>query len=163
MSERFDSAEHIARAIDQHRARALLRLDGMATNAVGRTFDSCSSSEHSAFVADLASTIARDLTALGLLAHTSAHGAVPGGVWLAPAPDRPGVIVSWTQHEASAAVLGPSLHLRLQRQMNLALFEILLALHYPAEEYGGGGAHIVIGFRPDGAGPTGWSPRGIGG
>lgn len=91
--------------------------------------------------------LARDLTALGLVVHDSSKSVTTGGVWLAPCADSPGVIVAWTQHGASAAVLGSRLHLDLQQAMNFDLFEVLHILGYAAKGYGAGGAHVVTAPR----------------
>ena len=91
--------------------------------------------------------LARDLTALGMTVHDSSKSVATGGVWLAPCPEHVGVIVVWTQHDASAAVLGSLLHRDLQETMNIDLAEVLRILGYALRAYGSGGAHVVIASR----------------
>ena len=57
------------------------------------------------------------------------------------------MIVAWTQHEASAAVLGRRLHCELQQRMNLDLGEALRILGYTVKLYGSGSAHVVTTAR----------------
>lgn len=146
MAEESHADDRIDRAIAEHRARALQQLDGLAANALGDLFRSRrrapSTSSH-----DLAHRLARDLTALGMAVHDSSRSATTGGVWLAPCLDDPGVIVVWTQHEASAAVLGPRLHRDLQVTMNFDLCEVLRILGYAVKPYGSGEAHVVTAPR----------------
>jgi hypothetical protein len=134
------------RAIDEHRARALQELDALAANALGDLFPShrrvSSDSDHR-----LARMLARDLTALGMVVHDSSKSVGTGGVWLAPCADGPGVIVVWTQHAASAAVLGSRLHRDLQETMNFDLYEVLRLLGYAVKVCSGGGAHVVTAPR----------------
>ena len=91
--------------------------------------------------------LARDLTALGMVVHDSSKSVGAGGVWLAPCPDDVGVIVVWTQHDASAAVLGSRLHRDLQETMNFDLAEVLRILGYAVKVYGSGAAHVVTAPR----------------
>lgn len=149
MSEPFPRDDRFGRTIDEQRSRALSRLDAATTSAVSKHFAAAAGpGTDDAFVTDLARRLARDLTAIGLGVSDYTCGAVPGGVWLAPAPDRPGVIVTWTQHDASALALGPRMHSELQRAMNMILFEIIHSLGYSVERYGPCGAHVVTRFRP---------------
>jgi hypothetical protein len=150
MSRADDShTDHrVWRAIDQHRARALQQLDALAANALGDLFPSPRSSDPAPsddYV--LARMLARDLTALGMVVHDSSRSVATGGVWLAPCVDYPGVIAVWTQHDASAAVLGSSLHCDLQETMNFDLSEVLRILGYTVRPYGSGGAHVVTAAR----------------
>lgn len=91
--------------------------------------------------------LARDLTALGLVVHDSSKSMCTGGVWLAPCPEYPGVLVVWTQHNASAAVFGPRLYRDLQETMNFDLSEVLRILGYTVKVYGIGGSHVVTAAR----------------
>ena len=91
--------------------------------------------------------LARDLTALGMVVHDSSKSVTAGGVWLGPCPDHPGVIVAWTQHDASAAVLGGDLHRDLQETLNFGLDDALRILGYAVKTYGTGGAHVVTAPR----------------
>ena len=147
MAEDSHTDDRIWRTIDQHRARALQRLDGLAANALGGVFRArrrkLSDSEY-----NLAQMIARDLTALGMVVHDSSTSMSTGGVWLTPCPEYRGVIVAWTQHEASAAVFGRRLHCELQQAMNFDLGEALRILGYTVKVYGLGKAHVVTTPRP---------------
>jgi hypothetical protein len=140
---RDDHDDGFDRTVREQRMRALQRLDGQATAALGKHFSSACADGNGAYVTTLASMIARDLAAIGLSVTAYTTNDVPGGVWLAPAPDRPAVIVTWTQHEASAMALGPRMHAEVQRQMNLIVFEILHLLGYALERHGPCGAHII--------------------
>lgn len=147
MAEESHTDDRIWRAIDEHRARALQQLDAVAANALGDLFPSrrrMSSSDGNHVLARL---LARDLTALGMVVHDSSKSVPTGGVWLAPCPDGPGVMVVWTQHDASAAVLGSRLHRDLQETMNFDLAEVLRILGYAVKVYGSGGAHVVTAPR----------------
>jgi hypothetical protein len=147
MAKKPHTDDWIWRAIDEHRARALQHLDAVAANALG---DLCASRRRGMSSDDdyvLARMLARDLTALGMVVHDSSKSVGTGGVWLAPCPDHAGVLVVWTQHEASAAVVGSRLHLDLQETMNFDLSEVLRILGYTLEVYGTGGAHVVIAGR----------------
>ena len=144
MAEESQAESRIWRAIEEHRARALHQLDSVAANSLGDLFGRlprapCCESTH-----ELAKSLARDLTALGLIVHDSSASVPTGGVWLAPCPERAGVIVSWTQHDASAAVLGPKLHCELQETMNFDLCGVLRLLGYTVTRYDGGAAHLVL-------------------
>lgn len=110
MAEESHADDRIWRAVDQHRARALQQLDALAANALGDLFPSRRRASSPDRHHGLAHMLARDLTALGMVVHDSSRSVSTGGVWLAPCPDYPGVIVVWTQHDASAAVLGARLH-----------------------------------------------------
>ena len=149
MAEDSHTDDRIWRTIDQHRARALQRLEGLAANALGGVFRArrrkLSDSEY-----NLAHMIARDLTALGMVVHDSATSMSNGGVWLTPCTEYRGVIVAWTQHEASAAVFGRRLHCELQQTMNFDLGEALRILGYTVKVYGSGKAHVVTTPRPIG-------------
>ena len=147
MAEESHIEGRIWRAIDEHRARTLQQLDAVAANALGDLFpaqrrESSSDCDH-----DLARMLARDLTALGLVVHDSSKSMATGGVWLAPCPDYPGVLVVWTQHDASAAVLGPRLYRDLQETMNFDLSQVLRILGYTVNVYGIGGSHVVTAAR----------------
>lgn len=148
VAEDSHTDDRIWRSIDEQRARSLHQLESLAANALGGLFPgrrSSSGSHH-----ELAHLLARDLVALGLVVHDSAQSVATGGVWLAPCSEPPGVLVAWTQHEASAAILGPRLHLDLQWTMNFDLSEMLRALGYAVQAYGGGAgiAHVVTARRP---------------
>ena len=147
VAEESHTDDRIWRTIDQHRARALQRLDGIAANALNGQFRvrrrRLSDSEY-----NLAHMIARDLTALGMVVHDSSTSLSTGGVWLTPCPEYRGVIVAWTQHEASAAVLGRRLHCELQLKTNSDLGEALRMLGYTVKVYGSGRAHVVTTPRP---------------
>ncbi len=134
-----DAPGRIWRAVEAARARALQRLDASAGNAVQPPFGK------TPFVTNLARKLARDLTAVGLVVHDSAKSVTDGGVWLGECPDYPAVIATWTQHTASAAVLGALRHLDLQTTMNFNLYEIVRLLGYAARPYGPGGAVVVLG------------------
>ena len=146
-SHPHDRADRIARTINEHRTQALKRLDAQAHAALGKRFPAASGPETAKFILDLARMVARDLTAIGWPVSDYTRDAVPGGVWLAPSPDALGVIVTWTQHDASVTAFGPRMHCELQRQMNFIVFEVLHTLGYALERYGGGGAHIITRFR----------------
>ena len=147
VAEESHTDDRIWQAIDRHRARALHGLDALAANALGGMFRArrrrLADSEY-----DLAHRIARDFTALGLVVHDSATNVSTGGVWLASCLEYRGVIVAWTQHEASAAVLGRHLHCELQDTMNFDLGEVLRILGYTVKVYGSGRAHVVTAPRP---------------
>jgi hypothetical protein len=135
------------RAIEEQRNQALRRLEALSAAALGKAFALSAPLGTVDFVVELARMVARDLTAIGFVVHDHSHGAVPGGVWLGPAPDACGVIVTWTQHDASATLFGFPLQNELQRQRNLDLFETLHTLGYPVRAYSAGGAQLVTGFR----------------
>ena len=147
MSDPFHGDECFRRTVDEQRFRALDRLEAGATRAVGRDFAAAAAPGTGAFVTNLARQVARDLIAIGLAVSDCTTEAIPGGVWLAPAPGSPKVIVTWTQHDASAIALGVHMHSELQRQMNLILFEVLHTLGYALERYGPYGAHVITRFR----------------
>ena len=140
------SDDGLWRAVADDRSRAL-RLDALASSAVGKALES-SSENPSGMVAYLAEMLARDLTAVGLMSHDRTEDAALGGVWLAISPDLTGVVLSWTQHDASVAVLGVPMHDEIQRQMRLTLHEILHTLGYQYRGYGAGEAFVVTGLRP---------------
>lgn len=148
MNESPDSDDRIGRTVDEHRLRSLRRLDALASRAAGKHFASAAFPGTADFVTTLARMITRDLTAIGITVSDWTYDAVPGGVWLAPAPGRAGVIVTWAQHEASATAFGLRMHAELQRHMNLIVFEILHTLGYPVERYGPGGTHVITRCRP---------------
>lgn len=143
MAEESHTYHRICRAIDQHRARALQQLDALAANALGDLFSPRRRTSSSDCNHTLAHMLARDLTALGMVVHDSSKSVTTGGVWLAPCADYPGVIVVWTQHDASAAVLGARLHRDLQETMNFDLSDVLRILGYSLQVYGSGAAHVV--------------------
>ena len=147
MAEESHTEDRVWRAVDQHRARSLQQLDAVAANALGDLFPSRRPGGTSEFEYALARSLARDLTALGMVVHDSSESVATGGVWLAPCLDHPGVIAVWTQHDASAAVLGSRLHRDLQETMNFDLSEVLRILGYTVRAYGTGGAHVVTGAR----------------
>jgi hypothetical protein len=147
VAEESHTEHRVWRAIDQQRARALQQLDAVATNALGDLFPAPRRSDTASSHHVLARMLARDLTALGMVVHDSSTSVAAGGVWLAPCPDHPGVIAVWTQHDASAAVLGSRLHCDLQETMNFDLSEVLRILGYTVRVYGGGGAHVVTAAR----------------
>jgi hypothetical protein len=103
MSEQEPSDDRIWRALAD-RTRALQRLDSIASTAVGKTLAG-SFRKLSALVTDLAEMLIRDLTAIGLMSHDRTGDAVLGGGVLTVSPDVGGVLISWTQHDASVAVL----------------------------------------------------------
>jgi hypothetical protein len=147
VTEESHTDDRIWRAIDQQRARALQRLDAIAANALGDLFPSRRRASSPGRDHALARMLARDLTALGMVVHDSSKSVGAGGVWLAPCPDDVGVIVVWTQHDASAAVLGSRLHRDLQETMNFDLAEVLRILGYAVKVYGSGAAHVVTAPR----------------
>jgi hypothetical protein len=116
----------------------------VAANALGDLFARLPREPASDSTHELAKSLARDLTALGITVHDSSTSVPTGGVWLAPCREQPGVIVSWTQHGASAAVLGAQLHRDLQETMNFDLCGVLRLLGYTVRRYDSGGAHLVI-------------------
>lgn len=143
MAEESNTRGRIWRAIEGHRARALQQLDAAAAGALRDLFPRSRASVPEP-IHDLARMLARDLTALGFVVHDSSMAVAAGGVWLAPCQDGPGVIVSWTQHDASAAVLGCKLHRDLQQIMNFDLHVVLRMLGYTVRRSGGGGANVVL-------------------
>lgn len=147
MAEEPHTADRIWRAIDEQRARSLQQLDAIAAKSLGDLFPSRRWAASSDCGRVLAHMLARDLTALGMVVHDSSKSVTTGGVWLGPCPDERGVIVVWTQHDASAAVLGARLHRDLQETMNFDLSEVLRLLGYTLRAYGSGGAHIVTAPR----------------
>ena len=117
MRDQSPSDDQISRAVDEHRTRALQRLDRDAATAVTKALAGCSP-QRSRAVANLARMLARmlarDLTPIGLSSQRTVD-AILGGVWLAVAPDIAGIVVAWTQHDASVAVLGVPMHDEIQR------------------------------------------------
>lgn len=83
-----------------------------------------------------------------MLSPARTEDTVVGGVWLAVSTEFDGIIVSWTQHDASVGVLGLRVHDDIQREMRLTLYEILHTLGYHFRSYGAGEAYVVTGFRP---------------
>lgn len=143
VAEESHTDDRFGRAIDEQRARSLHQLHALAANALGDLFPARRGRRSPDFGYELARTIARDLTALGMVVHDSARSVSTGGVWLAPCVEYPGVIVTWTQHEASATVLGPRLQRDLQETMNFDISEALRMLGYTVKGYGIGSAHLV--------------------
>ena len=144
--EESHTDDRIWRAIDEHRSRSLHQLDALAANALGDVFPvrrrSPSDGQY-----ELPRMIARDLVALGMVVHDSARSVSTGGVWLAPCGEDSGVVVTWTQHDASAAVLGQRLHRDLQETMNFDISEVLRMLGYTVKGHGSGSAHVVTAPR----------------
>ena len=134
--------------IERDQLRALKRLDADAERApladgVGMPLSPPGTDP----LADLTRAVARDLIAAGFAVHDCAGKAPSGGVCLTPAANAQGVIVTWTQHDASEAAFGYSRYSDLQEQMNYALADVLTTLGYPVGGYGQATAHLVTGPR----------------
>jgi hypothetical protein len=82
-----------------------------------------------------------------MVVHDSSTSVATGGVWIAPCADGPGVVVVWTQHAASDAVVGTRLHSDLQETMNFDLYEVLRLLGYAVRTCSSGGTHVVTAPR----------------
>lgn len=143
MAEEPHTDDRISRAIAEQRARAIHELESVAVNSLGDLFRSLRRVATPDPSHQLAYRLARDLTALGLVVHDSSKSVSTGGVWLGPCLDDEGVLVTWTQHDASAAVLGARRHLDLQETLNFDLCEALRILGYTVQPYDGGSAHVV--------------------
>jgi hypothetical protein len=89
--------------------------------------------------------VASALVEAGLSLHDCAGAGSSGGVCLTPEPSRPGVLVSWHQHDrmGSQQVHGPTVGEALQRTRNAAIVECLQQLGFDVEPYGSTGCCLV--------------------
>lgn len=144
-----DEGDQRWRDIEQDQLRALKRLDAdVAGVRLSDGFGTPLVPPGTEPIADLARALARDLIAAGFEIHDCAAKAPGGGVCLTPGADAGGVIVTWTQHDASEAALGYGRHADIQEQMNYAVADVLTTIGYPVEEFGQAGANLVTGPRP---------------
>ncbi len=147
----YGDGERDRRDIEQDQQRVLKRLDADAyaaplADGIGMPLAPPGTEP----LADLTRAMARDLIAAGFAIHDCAGKAPGGGVCLTPAANAQGVIVTWTQHDASEAALGYSRYADLQEQMNYALADVLTTMGYPVEGFGQATARLVRGPRPIG-------------
>jgi len=94
--------------------------------------------------------VASALVEAGLALHDCAGEGPSGGVCLSPEPGRPGVLVSWHQHERMSheQVRGAEVHAGVQRAMNAAIGDTLRALGFDVEPFGTTGCSLVaVGAR----------------
>ena len=141
--------DEVWRDIEQDQLRALKRLDADADRAaLADGFGMPLAPPGTEPLADLTRAVARDFIAAGFAVHDCAGKAPGGGVCLTPAADARGVIVTWTQHDASGAAFGYNRYSDLQEQMNYALADVLTTLGYPVDGFGQATAHLVTGPRP---------------
>ena len=144
-----DHGDQVWRDIEQDQLRALKRLDADADCApLADAFGMPLAAQGTEPLADLTRALARDLIAAGFNIHDCAGKVPGGGVCLTPGSSAEGVIVTWTQHDASEAAFGYSRHTDLQEQMNCGLADLLTTMGYPIEDFGQASAHIVTGPRP---------------
>ena len=91
-------------------------------------------------------SLAVSLVEAGLQLHHCAAKARGGGVCLTPATQQPGVIVTWTPHQAlSHDAQRYRDYQAVLEVMNYALGDLLLGLGYDVREFGQAGANIVVG------------------
>jgi hypothetical protein len=89
--------------------------------------------------------LASALVEAGLPLHDCAGQGPAGGVCLTPEPGRPGVLVSWHQHDRMSheQVRGAAVHAAVQQTMNSAIAECLRQLGFDVEPYGATGCSLV--------------------
>jgi hypothetical protein len=89
--------------------------------------------------------LASALVEAGLSLHDCAGQGPAGGVCLTPEPGRPGVLVSWHQHDRMSheQVRGAAVHAAVQHRMNSAIAECLRELGFEVEPYGSTGCSLV--------------------
>ena len=99
---------------------------------------------------ELLSQVAISLIEAGFEIHDCAARARTGGVCLTPSSHHsPGVIVTWTPHDALAEDDGRYAAYRaVLDTMNFALGDVLLGLGYDVREYGQAGANLVVSVAP---------------
>jgi len=89
--------------------------------------------------------VASALVEAGLSLHDCAGAGPAGGVCLSPEPGRPGVLVSWHQHERMSheLVRGAEVHAGVQQTMNAAIADCLRRLGFDVEPFGLAGCSLV--------------------
>jgi hypothetical protein len=89
--------------------------------------------------------LASALVEAGLPLHDCAGHEPAGGVCLTPDPGRPGVLVSWHQHDRMSLdqVRGAAAHAAVQRSMNAAITDCLRQLGFDVEPIGSTGCALV--------------------
>ncbi|MGY1750245.1 hypothetical protein [Modestobacter sp. SYSU DS0511] len=89
--------------------------------------------------------IASALVEAGLPLHDCAGEGAAGGVCLTPEPGRPGVLVSWHQHDRMSRdqVHGAEASTAVQATMNLAVAGCLESLGFAVEPFGAAGCVLV--------------------
>ncbi|MQA33012.1 hypothetical protein [Modestobacter roseus] len=91
--------------------------------------------------------IASALVEAGLSLHDCAGEGASGGVCLTPEPGRPGVLVSWHQHDRMSRdqVHGADVSAAVQATMNVAVAGCLESLGFAVEPFGDAGCVLVTG------------------
>jgi hypothetical protein len=91
--------------------------------------------------------VASALVESGLSLHDCAGDAPAGGVCLSPEPTRPGIVVSWHQHERMSVgqFHGREAFAAVQRTMNTAVADTLRQLGFAVEPFGSTGCCLVTG------------------
>lgn len=89
--------------------------------------------------------VAAALVEAGLQLHDCAGEGPAGGVCLSPEPGRPGVLVSWHQHDRMSRdhVRGVAAQEAVQHTMNAAIAECLLQLGFDVQPFGVPGCFLV--------------------
>jgi len=90
--------------------------------------------------------VASALVESGLALHDCAGEETAGGVCLSPEPGRPGIVVSWHQHQraTSEQVREGTVHTAVQATMVPALAECLLQLRYTVEPFGSESRSLLV-------------------
>ncbi|MGY1855351.1 hypothetical protein [Modestobacter sp. SYSU DS0290] len=93
--------------------------------------------------------VASVLVEAGLPLHDCAGEGTSGGVCLTPEPGRPGVLVSWHQHDRMSRdqVHGAEISVAVQQAMNAAVAECLSVLGFDLEPFGDSSCFLVTGLR----------------
>jgi hypothetical protein len=90
--------------------------------------------------------VASALVESGLQLHDCVGEETAGGVCLSPEPGRPGIVVSWHQHQRASfeRVREGSVRTAVHETMVLALAECLLQLGYAVEPFGSEGRSLLV-------------------
>ena len=90
--------------------------------------------------------VASALVESGLPLHDCVGEETAGGVCLSPEPGRPGIVVSWHQHQRAGfeRVREGSVRTAVHETMVLALAECLLQLGYAVEPFGSEGRSLLV-------------------
>jgi hypothetical protein len=124
--------------------RAWLRELGAQLDRLSEDWDEPLSDDEDELVT-LVVEVASALVEAGLPLHDCAGQEPAGGVCLTPDPGRPGVLVSWHQHDRMSheQVRGAAAHEAVQRSMNAAIADCLRQLGFDIEPAGSTGCSLV--------------------
>jgi len=94
----------------------------------------------------LAVEVTSALVESGLPLHDCAGDSPAGGVCLTPDRGRPGIVVSWHQHQRASSpdVRTDDLHTAVQEAMTMALAEALMSLGHQVESFGPEGRSLRV-------------------